>query len=92
MAEQGEVTATREEVEGFVAKLREFHNSLAKSERAMLHFVLDSAPVDETGGYRMERRSGEDQPDYWQDLVAWIEEQAEEDTQGFAPRCFMRGC
>jgi hypothetical protein len=84
MTESNEVRASREEVEGFVAKLREFHGSLDESEQAIMDTILDSAQGGETGGYRrIARRSGEDNPEAWQDLVGWIEEQDEEDTQGF---------
>jgi hypothetical protein len=84
MAEQ-EVRASHEEVEGFVRKLRDFYSSLDEREQAMMDAVLDSAQ-GETSGYRRMRRSGEDQPETWQDLVGWIEEQGEEDTQGFIRR------
>ena len=80
MTEGSEVRASREEVEGFVQKLRVFHGSLDESEQAMMGTVLESAQGGETGGYRLMRRSGEDQPEAWQDLVGWIEEQGEEDT------------
>ena len=51
--------------------------------------ILDSAQGGETGGYgRRFLRSGEDQPEAWQDLIGWIEEQGEEDTQGFMYRKF----
>ena len=84
MAEEQEVRASREEVEAFVSKLKEFHGSLSESEQAMMDAVLDSAQ-GETGGYRTRNRSGDDQQP-WQDLVSWIEEQGEEDTQGFKLR------
>ena len=78
MAEQ-EIRASHEQVEGFVSKLRDFHGSLGESEQAMLDTVLDSAQGGETGGYgRRERPEAG-----WNDLVGWIEEQGEEDTQGF---------
>ena len=87
MAAEQEIRASREQVEGFVGKLREFHGSLGESERAMMDTILDSAQGGETGGYRrIRRRSGEDQPEAWQDLVGWIEEQGDEDTQGFLRR------
>jgi hypothetical protein len=78
MTEGNEVRASREEVEGFVGKLRDFHGSLGESEQAMLDTVLDSAQ-GETGGYARRRGSEES----WNDLVGWIESQGEEDTQGF---------
>ena len=79
MTEEQEVRASREEVEGFVSKLKEFRGSLSESEQAMLDTVLDSAQ-GETGGYRTRRRGDEAG---WNDMVGWIEEQGEEDTQGF---------
>ena len=82
MAEQ-EVRASREEVEGFVSKLKDFHGSLSESEQAMLDTVLDSAQGGETGGYRR-WRSGDEAG--WNDLVGWIEQEGEEDTQGFRKR------
>jgi len=82
MTEEPEVRASRDEVEGFVSKLRDFHGSLGESEQAMLDTVLDSAQ-GETGGYAR-RRSGDEAS--WNDLVGWIEEQGEEETQGFIRR------
>ena len=79
MTEEQEVRASREEVEGFVSKLKDFHGSLSESEQAMLDTILDSAQ-GETGGYRRHRR-GDDAS--WNEMVGWIEEQGEEDTQGF---------
>jgi hypothetical protein len=79
MTEEQEVRASREEVEGFVSKLKDFHDSLSESEQAMLDTVLDSAQ-SETGGYRRHRR-GDDAS--WNEMVGWIEEQGEEETQGF---------
>jgi hypothetical protein len=79
MAEQ-EIRATHEEVEDFVSKLREFHTSLSESEQAMLETVLESAQGRETGGYLVKARFD------WNDLAGWIENQGEEDTQGFIIR------
>jgi hypothetical protein len=81
MTEEQEVKASREEVEGFVSKLKEFHGSLSESEQAMLDTILDSAQ-GETGGYA--RRRGDEAS--WNDMVGWIEEQGEEETQGFRLR------
>jgi hypothetical protein len=78
MAEEQEAKASSEQVEGFVSKLKEFHDSLSESEQAMLDTILDSAR-GETGGYRRLERPEES----WNDLVGWIEEQGEEETQGF---------
>jgi hypothetical protein len=80
MTEEQEVRASREEVADFVAKLSNFRNSLGESEQAMLDTILDTAQ-GETGGYRRARTSDEAG---WSDLVGWIEEQGEEETQGFA--------
>jgi hypothetical protein len=82
MTEEQEVRASREEVEGFVSKLKEFRGALGESEQAMLDTILDSAQ-GETGGYR---RSREHPEEGWNDLVGWIEEQGEEDAQGFRMR------
>ena len=85
MAEEQEIRATHEEVEGFVAKLRDFHGSLDEKEQAMLETILEGAQAGETGGFgRGWAHSGEGQPQPWHDLVGWIEEQGEEDSQGFA--------
>jgi hypothetical protein len=54
MAEQ-EIRATHQEVEGFVAKLRDFHSSLEESERAMLETIVQSAQSQDTGGYVIRR-------------------------------------
>ena len=51
MAEQEEVRVTHEEVEGFVAKLKDFHRSLSESEQVMLETVLEGAQEGDTGGY-----------------------------------------
>jgi hypothetical protein len=79
MTEEQEVRASHEEVADFVAKLSDFRGSLGESEQAMLDTILDSAQ-GETGGYRR-WRSGDEAS--WNDLVGWIEEQGEEETQGF---------
>ena len=51
----------------------------------MLETILEGAQAGETGGFgRGWAHSGEGQPQPWHDLVGWIEEQGEEDTQGFA--------
>ena len=80
MTEEQEVRASREEVEGFVSKLKDFHGSLSESEQAMLDTILDSAQ-GETGGFRHGRKRGDQAS--WNDMVGWIEEQGEEETQGF---------
>lgn len=51
IAEQGELRASHEEVEGFMHKLLVFHASLGESEQVMLGTVLDAAVAGETGGY-----------------------------------------
>ena len=89
------VRASHEEVEGFVTKLKEFHASLDESERAMLGTILECAQSGDTGAYLLKARgryedataedsSGSESSSGWNDLVGWIEEQGEEDTQGFA--------
>jgi hypothetical protein len=80
MAEQ-EARASREEVEGFVSKLKDFRDSLGESEQAMLDTVLASAQ-GETGGYSRREHPEEG----YNDLVGWIEEQGDDDTQGFLRR------
>ena len=94
MTESSEVRASREEVEQFVGKLKEFHGSLDEGERAMLGTILEGAQSGETGGYAAKARryedptaedsSGSESSSGWNDLIGWIEEQGEEDTQGFA--------
>ena len=93
MTEGNEVRASHEEVEAFVGKLREFHGSLDESGQAMLGTILEGAQQGETGGFRYRARRYEDPTDQadtstesssgWNDLVGWIEEQGEDDTQGF---------
>ena len=94
MAEQ-EIRATHEEVEGFIAKLKAFHRSLSESEQAMLVTILEGAQGGETGGYFVrfkrygdteEGGSEQESSSGWNDLIGWIEEQSEEDTQGFTLR------
>lgn len=93
MAEGNEVRASREEVEAFVTKLRGLHGSLGESEQAMLGTVLEAAQAGETTGYAGRRifRYGapeegggsQAETEGWNDLMGWIEEQGEDDTQGF---------
>ncbi len=92
MTESNEVRASHEEVEAFVGKLREFHGSLDESGRAMMGTILEAAQGGETGGYKYrwsryedatEEASGSESSSGWNDLIGWIEEQGEEDTQGF---------
>ncbi len=94
MTESNEVRASHEEVERFVGKLREFHGSLGEGERAMMATLLESAQAGETGGYARRHRyddqpeesSGSESSSGWNDLIGWIEEQGDDDTQGFARR------
>ena len=97
MTEGDEARASREEVEAFVGKLREFHGSLGEGERAMLGTILEAAQGGETGGYlyrrgryqdATEEASGSESSSGWNDLIGWIEEQGGEDTQGFGYRKF----
>jgi hypothetical protein len=87
-----ETTASHDEVEAFVDKLREFHSSLDESGQEMLGTILDSAQGGETAGYRKTRprHPGEDTNQAWDELVGWIEEQGEDDTQGFRRLPFGR--
>ncbi len=95
MVAEGEVRASREEVEAFVGKLRDFHGSLGEPEQAMLGTILEAAQGGETGGYRYrwnrygeatEESAGSESSSGWNDLIGWIEEQGDDDTQGFAIR------
>jgi hypothetical protein len=61
----------------------------------MLGTILESAQDGETAGYRRAKKrygypdeGGSEQASSsgWNDLVGWIEEQDEEDTQGFAAK------
>ncbi len=97
MAAENEVRASHEEVEGFVAKLREFHGSLSASEQAMLVSILEGAQTRETGGYAKrfhrygdpdEGSTDQESSSGWNDLIGWIEEQGEDDAQGFWVRKF----
>ena len=85
MTEEQEIRASHEEVEGFVSKLRGFNDSLDPAEQAMLGTILDGAVDAESGGYATKVRfatQGGHKP--WEDLVGWIENQGEGETQGFA--------
>ena len=82
MADQ-QIRATHQEVEGFVEKLRDFHSSLGESEQAMLESVLESAQSQDTGAYSLRVRFSS-QGGGWEDLVGWIEQGSDEDTQGFS--------
>ena len=97
MTESNEVRASHEEVEAFVGKLKEFHGSLDESGRAMLGTILEGAQQGETGGYLRARRryddataeestGSESSSSGWNDLIGWIEEQGEDDAQGFGVR------
>ena len=95
MTEGQEIRASHEEVEGFVMKLREFHGSLGEGERAMLGTILEGAQQGETGGYGFKKgryedptggEAGTESSSGWNDLIGWIEEQGEDDTQGFIIR------
>ena len=96
MSEGQEIQASREEVEEFVGKLRGFHDSLDAAGQAMLGTILDGAVAGETGGYRFRYGFHDEEPQEggtqsesssgWNDLIGWIEEQGEEDTQGFRLR------
>ena len=96
MTEGHEVRASHEEVEAFVGKLKGFHGSLDESGRAMLETILQGAQAGDTQGFMPLRRTryddapqegaGSESSSGWNDLVGWIEEQGEEDTQGFALR------
>ena len=80
--EQQEIRASHEEVEGFVEKLRDFHGSLGEPEQAMLETIVESAQSQDTGAYSLRVRFSS-QGGGWEDLVGWVENQGEEDTQGF---------
>ena len=95
MTEGQETRASHGEVEAFVGKLKDFHGSLDEGERAMLGTILEAAQGGETGGYRYrwnrygeatEESAGSESSSGWNDLIGWIEEQGEEDTQGFRYR------
>ena len=95
MTEGNEVRASHDEVEAFVGKLREFHGSLGESERAMLGTILEGAQAGETGGFGFkkgrygdptEQDAGSESSSGWNDLIGWIEEQGDDDTQGFGIR------
>jgi hypothetical protein len=92
MTEEHKIRAGHEEVEAFVGKLKEFHSSLEEGEQAMLETILEGAQTGDTGGYGMRRTrygdpdegsSGSESSSGWNDVIGWIEEQGEEDTQGF---------
>ncbi len=96
MAENQEIRASREEVEAFVRELRGFYGGLKPVEQHMLATILEGAQAGETASYGVRRifRYGdpeegggsESSAEGWNDLVGWIEEQGEDDAQGFAVR------
>ncbi len=97
MSEGQEIRASHEEVEEFVGTLKGFHDALDESGQAMLGTILDGAVAGETGGYRLRfgfryedpQERDTEQPESssgWNDLIGWIEEQGEDDTQGFIMR------
>jgi hypothetical protein len=100
MTEEQEIRASHEDVEQFVGKLRGFHDSLDPAGQAMLGTILDGAQGGDTGGYAFRFKRYEDPEgqqggseeggtssvEGWNDLIGWIEQQGEEDTQGFAYR------
>jgi hypothetical protein len=83
--EEGQRRANREELEGFARRLKEFHGSLEEPEREMLEAILEGAQAGGTAGYRHRRRYGEG-GEGWEELVGWLREQGEDDTQGFRRR------
>ena len=92
MAEQ-KIRASHEEVERFVSNLKEFHSSLDEGGQAMLGTILEEAQTGDTGGYGIRRgrygdpdegSSGSESSSGWNDLIGWVEEQGDEDSQGFA--------
>lgn len=95
MSEGQEIRASHEEVEQFVGKLKGFHDTLEPAGQAMLATILEGAMAGETGGYGIRGKfryedqqegSSSESSSGWNDLVGWIEEQGEEDTQGFMIR------
>ncbi len=79
-----------------VGKPDDFHGSLDEPGRAMLDTILERAQTGDTGGYTVKKaryedptadNSGSESSSSRNDLVDWIEEQGEEDTQGFAVKC-----
>ena len=84
MTEEQEVRATHEEVEEFVSKLRGFNDSLDPAGQAMLGTILDGAVDAESGGYALRvKLADQGGPKPWEDLIGWIEDQGEGETQGF---------
>ena len=86
MTEGNEVQASHEEVEAFVGKLKEFHSSLDEGGQAMLGTILEEAQGGETGAYSRRFPFAGGKEEVWNDLIGWIEEQGEDDTQGFGKR------
>lgn len=85
MSEEQQISASHEEVEHFVSKLKDFHDSLDPAGQAMLGTILQSAQSQDTGAYVLRVRFSS-QGGGWEDLVGWIEQGSDEDTQGFAFR------
>jgi hypothetical protein len=83
MAAEQEIRASKEEVEGFVAKLKEFYGSLNEAEQTMLVAILDGAQRGgDFGDYIWTDRYGGSMAQGWSDTVEYFLE--DDESAGFS--------
>ena len=83
MAAEQEIRASKEEVEGFVAKLKEFYGSLNEAEQTMLVAILDGAQRGgDFGDYIWTDRYSGSMAEGWSDTVAYFLE--DDESAGFS--------
>jgi hypothetical protein len=82
MAAEQEIRASKEEVEDFVAKLKEFHGTLNEVEQAMLETILEGARLgDDFGDHIWFHHYGGDTGHGWSGIVEYLLE--DDESEGF---------
>lgn len=72
-----------EEIEGFVAKLKEFHGSLKETEQAMLATILEGAQLGDDFKDRISlHHYGESTGQGWNGIVEYLLE--DDESEGFS--------